>query len=249
MKRFLKSILLVVGTLTFANMAAAETIKVGSTASGVPMTFLNVQTNKIEGVMVDVIQAVGREAKFDTEIIATDWRSLIPSLDASKIDLIAASMIMTPERAKAVLFSDPVITYGELLIVSAKNTNSYPDMTSLKNLKVGSQVGAVWIENLRKAGVTDIRSYDTPADMIRDLSLGRIDAVIIDGPLGAYILKNNPQYGLRSEKDYKPEVKAEIAIAGRHSDTRLIERVNAGLKAIKRNGELDKILAKWGVSE
>ena len=48
-----------------AARAQAATLKVGCTPSGVPFTFLDTKRNSIEGVMVDIVRAVGKEAGFD----------------------------------------------------------------------------------------------------------------------------------------------------------------------------------------
>jgi hypothetical protein len=42
-----------------APASAQQTMRVGSTPTGVPFTFLDTQTNKIQGVMVDIVTAVG----------------------------------------------------------------------------------------------------------------------------------------------------------------------------------------------
>lgn len=45
-------------TLTFTTAAQAATLKVASTPTGSPFTFLNTKTNSVEGVMVDIVNAV-----------------------------------------------------------------------------------------------------------------------------------------------------------------------------------------------
>jgi polar amino acid transport system substrate-binding protein len=228
--------------------ASAETLAVGSSPNGVPITFLNTKTNKIDGIMADVIHAVGTEAGFTPEIHPIEWKSLIPALNSSKIDLISSSLLVTPERAKVILFTDPVFIYGEALVVSPDDKKTYTHMTDLKNLRVGIQVGAVWGNNLKAAGVTDVRAYDTPADIMKDLSFGRIDAGILDGPIAVNLLQQNPQYKARIEKAYQPEVKCIEAIGVRLGDQKLAERINAALKSLRAKGQLQPILAKWGIA-
>ena len=43
---------------------AQQTVKVGSTPTGIPFTFLDTQSNTIQGVMVDIITAIGKVAGF-----------------------------------------------------------------------------------------------------------------------------------------------------------------------------------------
>src|SRR5262249_8344701 len=48
--------------LAFAPSAGAQPVlKVGSTPTGIPFTFLDTKSNTIQGVMVDLVTAVGKD--------------------------------------------------------------------------------------------------------------------------------------------------------------------------------------------
>src|SRR6201996_8418663 len=97
--------------------AADPVLKVGSTPTGVPFTFLDTKTNTIQGIMVDLVTAVGKDAGFTVEIEPMQFSTLIPALTSNKIDLIAAAMFATPARREVIDFTDTVYTYGEGLVV------------------------------------------------------------------------------------------------------------------------------------
>ena len=104
---------LVLSALAVVPAAAQTALRVGSTPTGVPFTFLDTKTNTIQGIMVDLITAVGKDAGFAVTIEPIQFSSLIPALTGDKIDAIAAAMYATPARAQVVDFSGTVITYGE----------------------------------------------------------------------------------------------------------------------------------------
>ena len=104
--------------------AQDKVLKVGSTPSGVPFTFLDTKTNTIQGIMVDLMREIGADAGFKVEIEATPFSALIPSLTSNKIDIIAAAMYITPTRQEVIDFSRPIYTYGEGLVVPKKDTRS-----------------------------------------------------------------------------------------------------------------------------
>jgi polar amino acid transport system substrate-binding protein len=109
---------LVVSSLACLGAKADDKVlKVGSTPTGIPFTFLDTKTNTIEGVMVDLIKEIGKDAGFKVEIEGMQFSTLIPSLTSNKIDIIAAAMYITPPRKEVIDFSGPVYTYGEGLIV------------------------------------------------------------------------------------------------------------------------------------
>lgn len=237
---------LVAGTLV-SGPVAAETFKVGSTPSGVPFTFLDVATNQVDGVMVDIIETVGEHAAFDVDIEATQWSALIPSLTSGKIDIIAAAMYATDERAKVVAFSDPVYSYGEGLFVASDNEGNYGTLDSLKGETVGVQVGTAYVEPMKETGLfKEVKVYDTIADIMRDVSLGRIKAGFGDRPIVAYQLSQGASE-VRLVSEYESQVTGTVAIAVRQEDKALLDRINSGLAQVKETGRLDEIIAEWGI--
>lgn len=234
--------------LASAGMAAAqETYRVGSTPSGVPFTFLDVETNQIQGVMVDIVQAVGEEAGFKSEVQATQWSALIPSLTSGKIDIIAAAMYATEERAKVVAFSNPVYSYGEGLFVSKDDTKEYRTLDDLEGTVAGVQVGTAYVEPLQKSGkFKEVRVYDTIADIMRDVALGRIDAGFGDRPIVAYQLSKGAS-DVRLVEGYESTMTGDVAIAVRQEDEALLTQINEALEKVKANGEIDKIVEKWKI--
>lgn len=64
-----KTTVAALGMMLAAATAQAQTVyKVGSTPTGTPFTFLDAKTNTIQGMMVDVIEEIGKDAGFKVEI-------------------------------------------------------------------------------------------------------------------------------------------------------------------------------------
>lgn len=245
MKRSLAPMIVV--TLLAGGAAAQTSYTVGSTPSGVPFTFLDVATNKIDGVMVDVIEAVGEAEGFTPEVEATQWSALIPSLTSNKIDIIAAAMYATEERAKVVAFSDTVYSYGEGLFVAASDGGTYKTLEDLKGKTVGVQVGTAYVAPLKATGFfAEVKVYDTIADIMRDVSVGRIDAGFGDRPIVAYQLSKGAS-DVRLVPEYASTIVGNVAIAVRKDDPELLAKINSGLAKMKASGKLDEIVKKWGI--
>src|SRR6202040_2681358 len=99
-----------------------QVLKVGSTPTGVPFSFLDTKSNSIRGVMVDLVTEIGKDAGFQVQIEPMQFSTLIPSLTSNKIDIISAAMFATAVRKEVIDFSDAVYTYGEGLIVPKSDT-------------------------------------------------------------------------------------------------------------------------------
>ena len=242
------AVLALTASVAFTGQALAqETFNVGSTPSGVPFTFLDVKTNEIDGVMVDIINAVGAEEGFSTDIEATQWSALIPSLTSGKIDIIAAAMYATEERAKVVAFTDPVYSYGEGLFVPKDDTTAYATLDDLEGKVVGAQVGTAYVAPLQANDkLKEVKVYDTIADIMRDVSLGRIDAGFGDRPIVAYQLSQGAS-DVRLVPEYESTIVGNVAIAVRQNEPELLARLNSGIAKIKEAGKLDEIIAEWGI--
>lgn len=64
------------------------------------------QSGNPTGFDIEIADALCAEAKLDCTWVAQNWDSLIPSLLARKSDVIMASMRITEERKKRVLFTN-----------------------------------------------------------------------------------------------------------------------------------------------
>lgn len=241
--------LTLVTSLGLSATTSAETIKVGSTPTGIPFTFLNTKTNQIEGAMVDMAHAVGKEAGFTPQIEAMPFSALIGSLTSKRIDMISAAMFITDKRKEVVDFSQPIYQYGEgLMLNKDAPKGNYTSLQDLKGLVVGVQVGTAFVEPLQKVdGVKEVKLYDGSADMIRDLNTGRIQAGILDYPIAAYILSQGNHPNVVMDKSYKPTVVGSIGMATNKGNIELMARINKALDKLKADGTVDQIMKKWGL--
>lgn len=226
---------------------AQQTLRVGSTPTGVPFTFLDTGSNQIQGIMVDIVTAVGKEAGFEVKIEPMQFSTLISSLTSSRIDLIAAAMYITDERKKVVDFSDPIYTYGDALFVPKADTKDYKTIEDLKGLTVGGQIGTAFVAPLQKSGLfSEVKLYETIPDIMRDVNTGRLKAGFADAPIVAYNIQQGKFPDIRLVKGYKPMVTGSVGIAVRKTEGELLKKVNAALAKLTAEGKIKAILAKWG---
>ena len=225
---------------------AQQPLKVGSTPTGIPFTFLDTKTNSIQGVMVDMVTEVGKRVGFAVQIEPMQFSTLIAGLTASKIDLISAAMYITPVRKEQIDFSDPIYTYGEGLIVPKADTKEYVSFDDMKGYTVGVQVGTAYVEPLKKV-FPDVKIYDTIPDILRDVNAGRIKAGFADYPIVAYNLQQGAFAETRLVKSYKSTMTGSIGIGMRKGQAEMMGKVNAALAAMKADGTITKILGKWGL--
>lgn len=227
--------------------AQDKVLKVGSTPTGVPFTFLDTKTNTIQGIMVDLIREVAKDAGLKVEIEGMPFATLIPSLTGNKIDIIAAAMYITPPRLEVINFSNPIYTYGEGLIVPKKDTKAYAKLEDLKGMTVGAQKGTAYVEPLQKSGLfPEVKIYDNIPAILADVNAGRIGAGFADKPIAAYNLQQGMFPDTRVVNTYTSTLTGSVGIGVRKSDSELLKRINTSLEKLQRDGTIKRILAKWG---
>jgi len=204
------SAIAVIATATLANLTGANAqpiLKVGSTPTGIPFTFLDTKSSSIQGVMVDLVTEVGKDVGFQVQVEPMQFSTLIAALTSNKIDLISAAMYITPARKEVIDFSEPVYSYGEGLIVPKSDTKEYKTFEDLKGETVGAQVGTVYVEPLKKTGLfADVKIYDTIPDIMRDVNTGRLKAGFGDYPILAYNVQQGNFPDLRLVKSFKSTI-------------------------------------------
>lgn len=248
LKRLVQAATAALAMLAAAPLAAQQVLKVGSTPTGIPFTFLDTKTNSIQGIMVDLITEVGKDAGFGVQVEPMQFSTLVASLTSSKIDIISAAMFITAARKEVIDFSDPVYTYGEGLLVPKTDKKDYTKPEDLKGEVVGAQVGTAFVDALKKMGLfSEVKIYDTIPDILRDVNAGRLKAGFADYPILAYNLKQGAFAETRLVESYKPTIVGSVGIGVRKDDQELLKKINASLAKLKANGTVDKILGKWGL--
>lgn len=246
--KFLTIATVMVAALAGGAAHADKVLKVGSTPTGSPFTFLDTKSNSIEGVMVDITRAIGKDIGFTPQIEPMQFSTLIASLTTKRIDMISAAMFITEERKKVVDFSEPVYSYGEGLVVPKTDDKPYKSFADMKGMTVGVQVGTAFVKPIQDSGMfKEVKLYDTTPDLMSDVNAGRIQAGFLDFPIAAYAISLNKFPNLKMNRSYQPVVINGVGIATRKEDSALLSQINASLAKLKADGTIGAILKKWSL--
>jgi len=239
-------IIVLAGKAWAASPPPARTYVVGSTATGVPFSFIDVKTNTLIGAMVDIVKAIAADAGFAIDLRVTAFGALIPSLTTKKIDIISAAMLKTPARAKVVDFSEPVYAYGAGIVVPTSSHKEYKHIEDLRGTPVGAEVGTRFVDQLKGAGVGEIKTYDNLMEMLGDLSVGRIGAAYGDAPIFAYQLAQARIKRARLASEFRPPSVEDVCLVVRKGDTELLGRINTSISRLKSTA-IQSTLNRWGL--
>ncbi|WP_455846042.1 ABC transporter substrate-binding protein [Pantoea agglomerans] len=143
---------------------------------------------KVIGFDIDLAEALCERMKVKCIVVESPFDALIPSLKARKIDVIMATMSITPARQKEIAFSDKLYS-AKARLIAPRGTTLEPTPKSLKGKNIGVLQGSIqeayankyW----RKAGVSVV-SYPAQDDIYSDLKAGRLDAAFQNEVAGSY---------------------------------------------------------------
>lgn len=216
-------------------------LRVGSETTFPPFEFT--EGDKYVGFDIDLADAVAKKMGYKMEFKSMGFDALIPALQSNDIDMIASGINPTPERAKAILFSDPYFDKGGFVTVVKKDNTTIKDMSSLAGKRIGAQIGTVGADLAHKVPNANVKEVDSNSQLFTELKAGTIDAVIIDNPVALYYMKQG------ADKDLKiagAPVDAEPFVFGfRMDDKDLQAQVNKALADLKADGTYQKIYDKW----
>lgn len=91
-------------------------IKLGTSAITEPFSFVD-GSRQIVGIDIEIARLVAHKLNKKLEIVNMDFGAMIPALMAGKVDMIAACITMTEERAQKVMFSEPYYNGGIAALV------------------------------------------------------------------------------------------------------------------------------------
>ena len=236
--------------LPFAAALAAEPTKLRVGVEGAYPPFSSVGPDgQIKRFDIDIAKALCEQIKAQCTLVQLDFDGMIPALQARKIDMIVASMSITPERLKVVDFSDKYYTTPNRLIAKAgSGIDGTP--AGFKGKKIGVQRATIndRYATAKFSGASIVR-YGKQDEIYLDLAAGRIDATLVDGIAGNEGFLKTPAgkgYTFVGPAYDDPEFFGKGAgIAVRKSDTELRDKLSAAIQAIRANGTYKQIAARY----
>ena len=185
MKKNLLGIIALLLAMLMIGAAAAETVTVAFNPEYPP--FESVDGENYVGYDVDMINAIAEKAGFDVEFEAMDFDAVIAAVMTNKDTIGVSGISITDERKLNVNFSQGYINAG--LIVVIKKDSGYATTEDLKGKVIGVQQGTTSDFAAEEiTGMENVAQYKTFLNAIMDLQGNKIDAVIVDKPVGMAIL-------------------------------------------------------------
>ena len=222
-------------------------LKVGVKVDVPKFGFKDPQTNQIDGMEIDIARAIAKKLLGDPskiEVQGVTAKTRGPLLDNGEVDLVIATFTITEERKKSYNFSEPYFTDGVGMMV--KKNSGIEALKDMNGKKIGVAQSATSRKALQeaadKAGAkVQFLEFGTYPEIKTALDSGRIDVFSVDGSILSGYLDDSTTI---LKERYAPQ---EYGVASKKDNTALAKAVDETIAEMKKSGELDKLIQKWGI--
>lgn len=235
MKKIITLFMLLLSTLSFS----AKKLYVGTNAEFKPYEYI--EGNEMVGFDIDLMNKLGEELGYEIKWVNMNFDGLLPALQLKKIDAVIAGMAQTPERQKAVSFSEPYIFFkaGHLVLVNEKS--SYKSKEDLKGKTAGVQMGTIQEQFAIDNGIKP-KLYSTFTAALLELQNGKVDSVIIADKTGKEYLKT--MKGIK-HIDTIDDPQPGASIAFRKNDAALAKEFTVTVEKLKETNFYAELVKKY----
>jgi len=209
-----------------------------------PFGFID-KNQKLQGFDIDLSREIakrllGREDAVEFQQVTTSSR--IISLTSGNVDMVIASMTITPKRRRVIDFSNPYYIASQALMVPvSSNIQGVHDLNGKRVIVILGSTAEETIRNLcPNASVLGFRTY---TDAFSSLRANRADALVTDDIIISGLMIDNPGYKM-IKQNYSKEPYG-IGFKKSPETLSIQEQINGILENMRSDGTLARIRKKW----
>jgi polar amino acid transport system substrate-binding protein len=244
-----RSNVVLLGSLLVALLAACSStppIVVGSDLDNVPFAYMD-KDGKAAGRDVDMMIAIAH--MLDRELVwkRLEFDQLLPAAESGRVDVVCATLGVTPERSAQVDFSRPYFR-TELVLLVREAPDAPESRHDLVGRKVAASPGTTSQRAVSRLLPESIGVFTPDGDRsdVQRLLEGEVDAVVMDGPAAGAAMAAQPGKLRRLPGLFTPE---DYALAMPKNRDALRSQIDDCLRTLQVSGNLERWNGKYGLKE
>ena len=214
---------------------------IGTEGMWSPWTYHDLDTNDLVGFDVEVGKAICEKLGIEAEFSEAPWDDILAALDSKRVDTMINGVEVTEQRAEKYDFSIPYCYVRTALVVRGDNE----DILAFEDLEgkvTANSIGSTYMTLAESYGAT-ADGVDTLEETIEMVLSGRAEATLnaVDS-VGDY-LRVHPDANIKIvalTEDASP-----VAIPVRKGETELLNKLNATLDELRKDGTLAELSIKY----
>ena len=233
------------------SIKSAGVIKVGTDSSYAPNEFLAGDGKTIQGMDIDVFNAVAAKFGVKAEYQTADFSSIINGVNGKKYDIGISSFTINDERKKQVNMVSYFSAGTQWASAEGNPKGVDPEKACGKTIAV--QTGTVQdtddLPVRQKACGSDkinVLRYKDQGQATSAVVSGKADAMLADSPVVAYAVKQSGGKLAPLGEIYEA---APYGYVVPKAETEFADAIVEALKEIDKDGAYQSALEKWGVEQ
>lgn len=219
---------------------SAGKIRIGVMNETPPYSQLDAN-NEVVGFDIDYAKALAAALGVEPELVVITAANRLPALVTRQVDLVVATLLLTPERAATIAQSIPYMAFDTVVLGAAdKQITNFED---LADLRMGVPRGTISdIIFTREVPDGNIQRFDNDVTAIQALVSGQVDAGAYGALVARAIIDQNPNANL----EIKFTATSDYGTIGvNREDVDLLRWVNSWILYSKIHGTLNNLHRQW----
>ena len=224
---------------------AAPPLRVASDLDNRPFAWVD-DAGTPHGRDVEMMQAVAERLGRPLVWTRQPFDTLLPAAQAGEVDVLCATLGVTPEREQLIDFSVPYFR-TELACVTLAAPGAPRTLAELAGRHVGAGSGTTSARALAQQAPQAIPVLENKAGLpaLQRLQSGAVDALVMDGPAADALVASAPGVLVRLPESFGPENYALVLPPG----SALRASIDAALRVLEQDGTLARLDAAHGLHQ
>lgn len=242
----MKQILLLLTLLMLGACSRGNKLIIGTDATYPPFESKD-EHGEIVGVDIELGREIGRALGREVEFRNINFDGLQTALLTGSLDLVISAVSATPERRKALDFSEPYVKTGLCVLAAKNSTVMKADDLQTPGRKIVVRLGTTgetWArEHLQGA---QLKALDNDTSCVMEVVNGNVDAWIYDQ---VSIMNHHAEHAEKTRALLMPLREEVWAVELRQGQDELKRKINEVLARMKQDGSFKRLADRFMAKE
>lgn len=227
--------------------AEKTTLVLGTSADYAPFEFMYPDESGemvYGGIDIYTAEYVADYMGMDLQIENMSFNNLLTSLDKGQFDMVLADIEITDERKELADFSDPYLTeLAPQFLVKKENADQYKSYADFEGAAIGAQTATTKLDIVNEIPGVNAVALQSVLDMIKEVSYGKVDAILVDGSVAQQYQATNEDLVALSFDELGTS--ANVCIAVQKGDPKnLLPELNAAIAKMTEENKIEEFKAQ-----
>lgn len=227
---------------------ARGTIRIGTTGDYIPMSYLNPETGKYEGIDAELSELIAASLGVKIEYVATTWPTLAADTQADKFDIALCGISRNFNRAKTMAMSDAYGEgmFGKTILCRQQDSQRFKSLSDIDKSDVRVMINPGGTnekfahENLKHV---QLIVHKENADIPRLIAEGEADIMITETVEAAHYVRKDKR--LAAPLLNEPFTRHSCGILMAKGDQEWLNYINFVLAELRMDGTMAKLESKY----